>query len=175
MSATAGARLSATTAEECYGPMKNAVTDMQAVCRGGPIVDHSGLVLLCQSLSATCDALIVAMTVRPPYGLVAYARVIDLLKSNLTDRAACSEYAISPGPYEWLATMKRSIDEWQVLSLEDREAVIEDANEDMESHAHSIEFYMEDLDELLAEEKQNEEAQLQNALQHRLRASLASR
>ena len=115
------------------------------------------------------------MTVRPPYGLVAYARVIDLLKSNLTDRAACSEYAVSSGPYEGLAAMKRSIEEWQDLLHEDQEAVIEDANEDMESHAHSMEFYMEELDELLAEEKQNEEAQLQNALQHRLRASLASR
>ena len=167
--------LQATTVDACYGPMRASIRDMQEVLSGGPIVDHNGLVALCQSLSATCDALVVAMSVKPKYGLVAYARIMDLLKSNLTDRAACSELAVSAGPYEWLKELEHSMEEWQDLSQEDQEAAIEEANDDMEGHAYSIGFCLEEFDELVHEEKQNEGSQLQCALHQRLHASFASR
>ena len=165
----------ATTVDMCYGPMRRAIMGGQEVLRGGPIVDHKGLVALCQAFAATRDALDAAMGARPTYGFATYARVIDLLKSNLTDRVASSAYVVCPGPYEWHTELKQSLEEWPDLNQEDRETIIGEVNEDMEGHAYSIDFYVEEFDELVAEERQNEESQLQDALQHRLRASVALR
>jgi hypothetical protein len=67
--------------------MRRALIDMQAVSRSTPISDHCGIVALRQSLTEACDASLVTISCEPVYGLVAYPRVLDLLKATLTDKA----------------------------------------------------------------------------------------
>jgi len=167
----------AATAAESYGPMEAAMKNMLQALQA-QVLHLGDLRELVHNLGLAAEALLASLAVKPRYGLTEYAKVLDLVRSQLTHRTECSELSVSPGPLEWLPQLQGIIQGWDGLSREDQEMEVDDINGEMEMHCAVIQYCLDEFEGLMELELESEalsNAQYLRAPQNRLDASLAGR
>jgi hypothetical protein len=170
----------APTLEDFYEPIGTVLERMRSLLSNGQPAGLMGISQLRHGIKSQVEALSKSLCVRPRYGLIKAGEVIELLRTEIVERdtPGYHEYATPPGLHAWCQELSVLESTYEELAAEDRDAAVEEVQYDMEMHLGTIQYCLDSYEELLDAERENlkgDQILLEQAVWHRLAASLASR